>query len=243
MPNRPATFENSHHSPGALRGGAVLALHSRQAARLVKGRSAKDGQPAILGLFGFARMLRPLHEGVAELDPYAHWWLKKVSDEIHRADEILMAIKTALTESMDPDSGFSIAEVTSELPMLVELRFATREAYAAARTLSSFDRTMLEALSARHVGLITDALVQNLIDQGGTAIRRLFFSPIGYRRTGVRAVDIRADNRIARHARELMGLLPDDMNPGALPDGSLAIDFDTTEPVRPSISSVLTAAQ
>lgn len=243
MSQRHTSLDFPYQTPGALRGGAVLAVHSRQAARLLQGRPRKNGSAAIVGLFGFARALRPIHEGTAEHDPYADWWLTKINDELRRADSILTAINTSLQESMDPTSGFSIAEVTSELPMLVELRFAGSEAYAVARTLASFDRIVLQALSARHLGLLSNEAMQDLIDQGGTALRRLFFTPMGYRRTGVTHADIRVDNRIARQARERMGLLPDEFARLSANTASVLDRGDSRDGDDAEISTVITAAQ
>lgn len=243
MPQQQKSLDFPYQTPGALRGSAVLALHSRQAARLVQGRPRKKGRAAILGLFGFAGALRPIHEGLAKHDPYASWWLKKVEHEIQHAEEIVSSFAVVFDKSIDPSSGFSSAEVTSELPMLVELRFASREAYAAARILANFDRIVLQALGARHIGLASSAFVRDLIDQGGRALRRLFFSPIGYQCTGVTVSDIRADNRVARRARERMGLLPDDLaNVATSGSSELAPSADSGDGEQ-SNSTVLTAAQ
>ncbi|MGI9303375.1 MAG: PFL_4669 family integrating conjugative element protein [Gammaproteobacteria bacterium] len=209
MHNHAYPLNSVEPSPGALRGGAVLALHSRQAARLVRGRSAQKNRPAIFGLIGFAGALRAIHDGEADQDPYAKWWLEKIRRATQRAERELRRLKASLCAAMTPDAGFSVAEVASQLPMLVELRFAASEAYAAARVLACYDRLVIEALSARHVGLIAREQADALTEQGGRAMRRLFFSPIGYRRTGVQLIDLDVDNAVARRARELMGLLPD----------------------------------
>lgn len=239
------TLEFDSRLPGALRGGAVLALHSRQAARLINGRRQSPSRAAIQGLFGFARGIRVIHEGLNEHDPYADWWLTKVRTEMSCTESELAAIKAELAGSLDPACGFSIAETHSERPMLVELQFAGKEAYAAARLLANYDVQVLSALSADHLGLLDNAACEELIEVGGRAMRRLFLSPVGYQRTGVTPEDIDTDNETARRARECMGKLPDQDLPDefANPDGlDVAISVDAVDTDVPNVS-VLTAAQ
>lgn len=237
------TPEFDNRLPGSLRGGAVLALHSRQAARLIHGRRQSPSHAAIQGLFGFAGDLRLIHEGCDEHDPYADWWLAKVRTEMSRTERELAGIKGELAELLDPLCGFSIAETHSERPMLVELQFAGKEAYAAARLLANYDVQVLGVLSAEHHGLFDTAVCKERIEGGGRALRRLFLSPVGYQRTGVTLDDVRLDNAQAERAREWMGNLPDEFaHPDCLDVAIRAVSVDAADTDLPNVS-VLTAAQ
>ena len=57
--------------PGPRQGQAWLTLQTRHAQRLLRGRPAGAGKPAIIGLFGFAERLRGIWQGARLDDPYA----------------------------------------------------------------------------------------------------------------------------------------------------------------------------
>jgi hypothetical protein len=69
----PASARATHldERPGVLCGGAVLTLQTRQAQRLVKGRGYSADKPAIIGLIGFANLVRSVWHGARADDPYA----------------------------------------------------------------------------------------------------------------------------------------------------------------------------
>ncbi|MCB1764281.1 MAG: DUF1845 family protein, partial [Gammaproteobacteria bacterium] len=67
-------------TPGVLRGAVWLRLQTRQAERLIHGRSGNEGKPAIIGLAGFADRLKPIWQAAQDDDPYADWWLIRIHE-------------------------------------------------------------------------------------------------------------------------------------------------------------------
>ena len=67
LPVIPGDVTASPSGPGALQGQAWLTLQTHHAQRLLRGRPAAAGKPAIIGLFGFAERLRG---SIAEVDPH-----------------------------------------------------------------------------------------------------------------------------------------------------------------------------
>ena len=55
--------------PGALRNETWLTVQTRQAQRLVHGRPAADGKPAIVGLTRFSTLVRQIWTGARAGDP------------------------------------------------------------------------------------------------------------------------------------------------------------------------------
>ena len=60
--------------PGTLRGQVWLTVQTRQAQRLIRGRSGNADKPAIIGLVGFADRLRVNRQAARNDNPYADWW-------------------------------------------------------------------------------------------------------------------------------------------------------------------------
>ena len=83
---RHAESPEREEQPGALRAVVTLTLETRQAQRMVKGRSGTVDKPAIMGLIGFANRLRVIWQGARADDPYADWWLVKIHDALDVTD-------------------------------------------------------------------------------------------------------------------------------------------------------------
>jgi integrating conjugative element protein (TIGR03761 family) len=94
------------------------------------------------------------------------------------------------------------------------LRFNHPYGGAAALLLADYDRLMLEALTARHYGLIDRAAFGRLRERAGHAIRRLLASAEGYRYCGVTRQDFAAGTVRAQEARKLLGDLPEEVIAG-----------------------------
>lgn len=194
--------------PGVLRGGATLTLQSRQAQRLVKGRAAHAGLPAILGLLGFAHLVRLIWHGAQADDPYADWWILKIHEALAATERDLLAQAQILAERMNANSAIAIAPCASVKPTRTQLTFSNPYAFRAARLLGIYDRVVCALLSARHTGIISHEEAERESYIAGKVMRRALQSAIGYRFTGVTRGDVVTATAKAQQAWTAMGEIP-----------------------------------
>lgn len=195
--------------PGILRGGATLTLQTRQAQRLVKGRGYAAEKPAIIGLIGFAHLLRPVWHGARADDPYADWWMLKVHDALEHAWAQIEGASQALATRIEALEAMDVPAPTALKPFRVVLNFSNPQAFRGARLVGLYDSLVRRALSARHVGLLTRDEAEQALHLGGRQVRRAFLSPLGYRLTGVSRQDIDQGTAKALEAHAAMGELPE----------------------------------
>ena len=210
----PARTISDETSLGALRGAAVLSIQTRQAQRLVTGRRAGQGKRAIVGLLGFATLLRPIWSAARADDPYADWWLCRVHDGIEAAHAWLAREQAALTEVLASISSVDVSVATVDEPLQLPLAFGNPYGFRGAYLLAAYDRWVCTLLTAGHVGLRDRAEVQRLLQLGGRALRRAYATPLGYRSLGITRQDIRDGSEKAERAKAAMGDVPDDVLAG-----------------------------
>lgn len=200
--------------PGALRGVVTLTLETHQAQRLVKGRPGNGDRPAIIGLLGFATLLRTIWHGVRADDPYADWWLVRVHDALETADQLLQESLAATQRELAANEAIQVTPGASVKPVRTPLRFSNPYAFRAARLLAVYDRLVRASLTARHIGLLTRNDTERWLARYGRDVRRALFSPVGYRLTGITRADVR--QRTARYAQAAarMGEVPEEVLSG-----------------------------
>ncbi len=198
-------------SPGVLRGSATLVLQSRQAQRLVKGRAYSAEKSAIIGLLGFANLVRALWHGARADDPYADWWLLRIHEAMLQTERELVTLEQGISSRFEMLGAIDVSAPVSTKPARIALNFSNPYAFRAARLISVFDALACKALSARHVGLIGRDESEKTLYQGGRWIRRALQSPVGYRLLGVTRDDVVQNTAKAIQAGEAMGVIPDDV--------------------------------
>ena len=201
--------------PGVLRGGAVLTLQTRQAQRLVRGRGYRADKPAIIGLIGFANLVRSVWHGARADDPYADWWMLKIHEALQRAERELSSMERAVLGKLQGTGALEVTVPTSTKPARVSLNFSNPYAFQAARVIGAFDALACKVLSARHVGLLARDEAEGMLHQGGRVVRRVLQSPVGYRFLGVTRRDLAQGTAKALQAIEVMGEVPGDVLTGA----------------------------
>jgi integrating conjugative element protein (TIGR03761 family) len=188
-----------------------LTLQSRQAQRLVKGRAYSAEKPAIIGLLGFANLVRTLWHGARADDPYADWWLLQIHEAMAQTEHELLTLEQGISNRLETLGAIDVSVPVSVKPARIALNFSNPYAFRAARLIGVFDALACKALSARHVGLIGRDESEKVLHQGGRWIRRALQSPVGYRLLGVTRDDVVQNTAIAMRAREAMGDIPDDV--------------------------------
>lgn len=202
-------------APGALRGEAWLTVQTRQAQRLVTGRRAGAGKPAIIGLLGFATLIRPIWTAARADDAYADWWLVRVHEALEQAEQVLRQMNAELAIRLAGMPAIETTLATTLAPLRVPLRFSNPFPFRGAQLIALLDELARSVLTARHVGLIPSREAERLLASGGRQVRKAFTSPQGYRLLGITRADLLQGTAKALRAQTLMGDLPPDILSGA----------------------------
>jgi len=196
-----------------------MPVRTRETQRLLRGRPAQDGKPAIIGLFGFAERVRVIWDAAKLSDPYAIWWLLRVEEACGAAEAAIAIEHARIRERLTAAPQFEIESGIDDPPLRVELNFACPYAYHAASAMAAFDQFVVAALTAERLGLKRRA--RNRF-QSERAMRRLFASPNGYQSLGLTKADVLADTPMAQQARASMGEIPQRVLSGEQWPGMLA---------------------
>ena len=172
LDRQPTPNADKPSSPGALRGSACLTLQTRQAQRLVRGRTPSAAKPAIIGLLGFASQLRTIWQGARLDDPYADWWLLKVHQALEQAGQQLESLQQEVDQRMAAVPAISVDTGQSIQPVQVPLQFGNPFAFRGAQVLAGYDDQVQAILTAGHVGLTTRDETQSLLHRSGRTVRQ-----------------------------------------------------------------------
>jgi len=221
--------------PGALRSQTSMEIQTRQAQRLVYGRRADGGKPAIFGLLRFGTMLRPIWEGAATDDPWADWCLVQIEHDLLEAREALEALMAQTQKQLNSLPAMDVAVAQSVEPVKVDLTFTSPYAFMGAYLLADYDVLVRAVLTGRHVGLFDRDTAERTLREGGRIVRRAFNTAQGYKYLGVCREDVRQGTQKAARAAEMLGSLPQ-----AVVDGTLrAAHAPDIRPVSNKPSSLL----
>lgn len=223
---------------GSLRGSVRILLQTRMAQDLVAGRADSiDGTKQIVGLMTFAKSSRQVHEAARLEDPYAHWYLLRMTKEIEAGKQNIAALQTALTDRMHQIPGVEIDVGATQKAFVLPLTFSTPHAFQAAYLLVQYDNYIRMVLTACHCGILSGRSEQfRLINEAGKVMRRVFAAAAGYVYIKGLTVDsIRSgDTDTAKAARKRMGAIPEDVLNGKERD-SYAPSSRT--PLTPEVAS------
>ena len=201
--------------PGALRGQVWLTVQTRQAQRLIRGRNGNANKPAIIGLVGFADRLRVIWQAARNDDPYADWWLVKVHEALERVRDLVKNEQAALDTQLEQLLALEVAVAESMKPFRIALQFANPYAYRGAQLIAEYDRFVRTLLTAHHVGVLTGAAMEDLLNMCARKIRGVFAVPQGYHFLSVDRAALQQGTANATRARQVMGDVPEDVLTGA----------------------------
>lgn len=214
VPPESDSATDSPARPGSLRGGATLTLQTRQAQRLVKGRGASAGKPAITGLFSFASLLSAIWQGARTDDPFADWWLLRIDAALSLAETNLASAQADIDLRLADATGMRVELPQSSQPLRIALNFSNPYAFRAARLIGRYDAHALVLLAARHVGLLGRDETEQALHRAGRHVRRALLSASGYRFHAVSRADVQARSARGLRAMAAMGEPPPDVIEG-----------------------------
>lgn len=201
--------------PGALRGQVWLSVQTRQAQRLIRGRNGNAEKPAIIGLVGFADRLRVIWQAARNDDPYADWWLVKVHEALERVRDLVRVEQAALDAQLEQLTAMEVSVAESMKPYRIALQFANPYGYRGAQLIAEYDTFVRTLLTAHHVGLLSGAAMEGLLNACARKIRGVFAIPQGYHFLGVDRVSLKQGTANASRARQVMGEVPEDVLDGS----------------------------
>jgi len=202
--------------PGALRSQTSLEIQTRQAQRLVYGRRAEGGKPAIFGLLRFGTMLRPIWEGAATDDPWADWCLVQIESQLLEAKEAMESLMHQVRQQLQSQPAMDVAVAQSVEPVKVDLTFTSPYAFMGAYLLADYDVLVRAVLTGRHIGLFDRDTAERTLREGGRIVRRVFNTAQGYKYLGVCREDLRQGTQKAERATDMLGALPQAVIDGTL---------------------------
>lgn len=211
-------------SPGPLRGGFKLTIHTREALKLVEGRPVKKHDPLerpqkaeyIMGLKSFGQRMSGIWIAAQYDDPYADWYLLQVEETLAEAKAILTDKKQQLRQLLDSNDSVKINLSHSINPIEMELNFGNPYGYHGALLVAEFDAMACAVMTAWHVGFIDRTPKRDLIISSVRRIRRAFLLSTRWQFTGATRDSINDGKMISDDARRKMGELPEDLLSGKL---------------------------
>lgn len=229
--------------PGVLRNDSTMSIKTNLAQQLVFGRSGSKDSPdkrAVIGLVGFARMLKPIYEAAELDDPYADKRLLDIEAFIECAFQDLRELRARVDKLLVSRSDVHHRLAHSVRPVQVPLYFSNQFAFRAAYLINDFDTFVCAVQTAQFVALLTATEANALIRRSNKIVRRALASATGYQCNGVCRADILGGTDKARTAMKRWGELPLDILDGSrratfgppLPEQSFASRFIADTPVR-----------
>lgn len=193
--------------PGSLKSQNDQAvLHTRQAQRLIEGRT---GSNPIVGLLVFAARAGEICQAIKQDDPYADWILLRVESRLDEARRLIAEKDAQLDKIFKSLEGVSIGLAVSQEPTHIRVSFANPYGYQGIFLLRDYDNLARSALTLIHCGLLERGRGAEIVDACGKAVRRAFQEAMAWRRTGVTREAVRRGDDAARLAKETMGELPE----------------------------------
>lgn len=196
-------------SPIKSDGDITVELSSRSAYRLWNGRERTEEQHGILGVPGFARLIKSLEQAIAQDDPYADYTYMIIENAIEELSESLDADigkMDALIASKIP-STMKFSAMASVKPIVVPLKFGSRLGFGLVYSLIKADQVALKILQASHLNVLSKKEKFTFLADNERKFRAVMNKVFAFRTTGVTRDDIVSNNEKAIEAQELMGRL------------------------------------
>lgn len=204
--------------PGYIRFEATLTVHTRNAQRLLYGRTAGKGQAAITGLYRYAQISGAVCDAAARDDPYADRCLFDIEAAASKAEAGLKRETALLTGLLQAHRNIHIGNPGSARPATATLEFRTPYAHRAAQLVTQFDEVVGLALVARNTAVLGMMDFDALVKRAGHGVRGVLGCVYHWRPTLVTRDDFAAHNQVMARAmavyeaiRPGLSALPDDI--------------------------------
>ena len=220
MAVNPEELHQPHESPGPLRSAAVLTLQTKEAQKLILGRTSETTEANqniaskseyIMGLQDFGRRMNRIWLAAQQDDPYADWYLWKIEAALHTAKVRVSTQTEELSQLLDSMQAIKIKISQSTDPINIELNFANPYGYIAAYLVAEFDALACRVLTAWHIGLLDRAPGLAMLNTTSGFIRTSFGLSSHWHFTGVTRAAVHHNDSLAQQAKARMGKLPQEI--------------------------------
>lgn len=211
LPFKPRT------NSAALRGRVSITLQTIAAQRLAAGRQEAGRGPSITGLMQYAKRVRLLHQAARIDDPYADWYLLRITGEIEQA-KIELAEYRRQVDAMLQRPGLDVDIGAATMKFDLPLTFSTPHAFQGAYLLLDMDDAVRRIMTAVHIGLLDRDEKHRRMDQIGHVCRRVFACANSYVYLELTREAMQQHTARAAEAVRRMGELPPAVLSGDLRD-------------------------
>lgn len=190
--------------PGPMQMKAKIKLHTKLAINLFRGRKGDSERDVrgIVGLARFARQAAMVWSAAAIDDPYADMCLLDVEHAYEDAEKLIDARIKTLEGILNGVEDFEVETQASVEPVVIDLEFFSPWGYRGALLLRKLDKLIRLALTASHIGLIMHDDWNRIVSDSLRAVRHTFVQITGWTHTAVNRADIRANNKVAKRAKQ-----------------------------------------
>jgi len=199
-----------------------LILFTGYSKRLIKGRKG-DVKNNVYPIYGFDKFTRKVRLiwNAAELDnPYALWFLKRISDKLNITEKLMdkreKEAKARFDDGLEIDYRLFNGTEEDKYPLNLKPPYS----WALARLIKRYDDYCLILLKQNSIGLIKDRAMQSSIEEMSKLILHAINEAISYYDLKIMATDIENGTDAYEKAAEHMGIIP----PNVL-SGKLKADF------------------
>lgn len=201
------------HGHGRLESERWIELHTDLANSVFDGRKQEtdaDGveKARIIGLRGFADVLRIIWYDARRDNPYADWWMLKVERGLNDAARELEITTKEYRAILDERSCLEVRVLGSPMPHRRWVSFKNPLAYNALRLLSQLDNLLMVVLECANQNLISRNEATKISHAAAAAIVRTLRIALAYKHYELTRKDLRNGTAYARRAVEHMGTVP-----------------------------------
>tara|TARA_R110002167_G_scaffold204404_11_gene408584 strand:+ start:2505 stop:3248 length:744 start_codon:yes stop_codon:yes gene_type:complete len=190
----------------------TVEFSTRSAYRLWSGREKTDKRNGILGVAGFARLLRSMEQAIRDDDPYADYHFLQIEEAIEglaaELDADLKAMEELIASKVPPQ--MKLANVVSGDPTVVPVKFSSRLGFNLVYQVLKADQIALKVLLAAHLSLISVEEKFSYLANCERKVRAVMNQLFQYRYLGVTRDDMAANNKKAQAAVSQMGELDEE---------------------------------
>jgi integrating conjugative element protein (TIGR03761 family) len=199
-----------------------LVLHTGQAKRLIKGRESniEKGVHPIHGFELFTKAIRPVWDAAAYEDPYALWYLQRISEKLNQAETFLEKLEKTAKDKFEDGLEVDYRLFTAGREQKYPLNLKPPYSWALARLIKRYDDHCLVLLKLNSIGLMKDREIRKESEKISRMILSTINEVISYRDLHITMQDIDEETEAFEKAGEIMGIIP----PKVL-SGELKADF------------------
>lgn len=185
-------------------------LYTGFAKRLIKGRKADRSQNIypIHGFEHYTKKVRVLWDDAQANNPYAIWFLKRISDMLEESAEYIAKQEALTSERFDDVLDIDYRKYDKKNKEHFSLNLKPPYSWKMARLIKRADLLFLDLFKQNSVGLITDHDMYVLIDDVSKSLLSVIRLANSYYHFEVTEKDVASSSQVFVTASEKMGVIP-----------------------------------